>query len=117
MEKNYSQLDKEALAVVFATRKFHLYLYGQHIRLYTDHKPLLGLFGPTWAIPQMVSARMQCWTLSMAALEYDLHYRPGPENANTDGLSRLSLPTVPVQLPVQGEVVPMRDAYCGAHVW
>ena len=103
--ENYSQLDKEALAVVFATRKFHMYLYGQRFRLYTDHKPLLGLFGPKRAILQMASARMQRWILSMASLEYDLHYCTGSENANADRLSQLPLPTAPVEVQVPGEVV------------
>ena len=120
-EKNYSQLDTDAPAVVFATRKFHLYLCDQHFRLYTDHKPQLGLFGPTRAIPQMASVRMHCWILSMATLEYDLHYRPRPENANADGLSRLPLPTAPVELPVLGEVVFLIEHVDStldvAHIW
>ena len=42
-EKNYSQLDKEAAAVMFGVRKFHTYLYGRRFKIYTDHKTLLGL--------------------------------------------------------------------------
>ena len=49
-EKNYSQLDREVLAVVFAVKKFHLYSCGRHFRLETDHKLLLGLFGEGKAI-------------------------------------------------------------------
>ena len=40
-EKNYSQLDKEGLAVVFAVKKFHQYLFGRRFSIFTDHKPLL----------------------------------------------------------------------------
>lgn len=35
-EKNYGQVEREALAIVFAMRKFHKYLYGQKFSIYTD---------------------------------------------------------------------------------
>lgn len=43
-EKRYSQLEKEGLAVVFAVKRFHQYLYCRPFTIYTDHKPLMGLF-------------------------------------------------------------------------
>lgn len=43
-EKGYSQLDKEGLAIVFAVKHFHQYLYGRVFKIYTDHKPLMSLF-------------------------------------------------------------------------
>ena len=37
-ERNYSQLEKEALALVYALRQFHYYLWGQsNFKLVTDH--------------------------------------------------------------------------------
>ena len=65
-EKNYSQIDKEALAVVFGVKKPHQYLYGSLFTLYTDHKPLLGYFKENKKIPVISSARIQRWVVILS---------------------------------------------------
>lgn len=104
-ERNYGHLDKEALAVVFAVKKFHQFLFGRHFKIYTDHKPLLGLLNPERATPLMASSRMQRWALTLLAYEYELFYRPGEQNANADALSRLPLPDLPETTPIPGDIV------------
>ena len=65
-EKNYSQLEKEGLAIIFGVKKLHQYLYGHKFVIYTDHKPLLGLSKPDRATPTMAAARIQRWALILA---------------------------------------------------
>ena len=73
-EKNYSQLDKEACAVLFGVTKFHQFVYGRPFVIKTDHKPLLGLLSPDKALPQSVSPRLLRWRLQLGGYQYQLRY-------------------------------------------
>ena len=88
-ERNYSQLEKEALAMVYALKQFHFYLWGQKFTLVTDHKPLLGLFGPNKSISPMASGRIQRWSLILQAYSFSLVHRSGALLGTADALSRL----------------------------
>jgi len=87
-ERNYSQIEKEGLAIVYAVKKLHQYLYGRHFNLITDHKPLLGILSENKAIPSMTAARIQRWAIILSAYNYTLQYRTGIENGNADFASR-----------------------------
>lgn len=91
-ERRYAQIDKEALAIMFGLKKFRQYLLGRKFSICTDHKPLLGIFGREKPIPDLVSARMLRWALTLNTFDYTLCYRPGKEMGNVDSLSRWPTP-------------------------
>ena len=90
-EKGYSQLDKEALAVIFGVKRFHSYLWGRQFTILTVHKPLERILGPKTAVPTLAAQRLQRWAITLSAFNYDLKFIPSKENATADALSRLPL--------------------------
>ena len=98
-EKNYSQIKKEALSLIFGLRKFHQYMYARNFTTVTDHKPLLAILGPKKNIPALAAARMQRWALLLLAYNYKLEYHPTQAHGNADGLSRLPVAQVSAGQP------------------
>ena len=58
-EQRYSQTEREALAV---SEHFHLYIYGKPVNIYTDHKPLVAIYGNATSKPP---ARIERWALRL----------------------------------------------------
>ncbi|XP_055381628.1 uncharacterized protein K02A2.6-like [Condylostylus longicornis] len=85
-EINYPQIDKEFLAVVYACKKFHNYIYGRKIEIITDHKPLLGIMAKKYySIP---SPRLQRLKLKLEKYNLNFRYCPGKYMFIADFLSR-----------------------------
>ena len=91
-EKNYAQIHKEALALIWGVKKFHCYLYGRKFFLVTDHQPLLTIFGPKKGIPATTAARLQRYALFFQGYEYEIEYKNSKSHANPDARSRLPCP-------------------------
>ena len=92
-EHNYTQIQKEALSLIYAVQKFHQYLCGQSFVLVTDHKPLTTILGHKAGMPSLAASQLQRWALILSAYSYTIEFRSTKQHANADGLSRLPLGT------------------------
>ena len=86
-EKNYAQIEKEALAIIFGIKKFHQYVYGRKFKLLTDHKPLTTILSPKASLPALVAAWLQRWAIILSAYQYEVEFRPTQQHGNPNGLS------------------------------
>lgn len=93
-EQKYSQFEKEGLALVFAVKKFHKYVYGRPFTLITDHHPLITLLGPKHHTTGIATARIHRWRLLLAEYSFTIKYQKGSSIADADALSRPPLRTM-----------------------
>lgn len=89
-QKKYPILHLEALALVCTIKKFHKYLYGQKFTVFTDHKPLVGIFGKEGKHSIFVT-RLQRYILELSVYDFEIQYRPSAKMGNADFCSRFPL--------------------------
>ncbi|XP_037942535.1 uncharacterized protein K02A2.6-like [Teleopsis dalmanni] len=85
----YSQIEKEALSIIFGVTRFHQYLFGHKFILVTDHKPLVSIFSPDKNLPSMSTHRLQRWAIILMSYQFEIQYRRTADHSNADALSRL----------------------------
>ena len=92
-EKNYAQLETEALLLVYGVRKFHQYLYGRRFTLITDYM-LTTILGHKKGIHvlSLAAAHLQCWAILLSAYDYAIQYKSTNNHCNAESLSGLPLP-------------------------
>ena len=88
-ERNYAQIEKELLAIVFACKRFDQFIVGnKEIQVRTDHKPLENIFRK----PILnASKRIQVMLLILQRYNLKVGYVPGRELLIPDTLSRAPL--------------------------
>ena len=82
-ERNYSVIEKECLAIVWAVRKYELYLQGVKFVLQTDHHPLRYLDSA-----KFLNTRVMRWALFLQNFNMRIDAIPGKLNIGADFLSR-----------------------------
>ncbi|EPB65777.1 hypothetical protein ANCCEY_15154 [Ancylostoma ceylanicum] len=86
-ERNYHVTDQEGLAVVYALKKFHYFIYGVHTIVRTDHATLTSLFKR-----KNVSTRVLRWALEIQRYDLTIEHVKGAANCVADALSRGVVP-------------------------
>ena len=88
-ERRYSQIEKETLAVVYASEKFNQFVYGRRFLVESDHKPLQSIFKRNI---NKAPPRIQRLLLRLQKYDIDLIFSPGNSIPVPDALSRAHLP-------------------------
>ena len=84
-EQNYPTHDLELVAIVFALKIWHHYLYGEQFEEFLDHKSMKYIFRQ-----RDLNMRQHKWMEYLEDYDFTLHYHPGKANVVADVLSRKS---------------------------
>ena len=84
-EQSYPTLDMELVAIVFALKIWHHYLYGEQFEVFSDHKSLKYIF-----TQRDLNMRQRRWMENLKDYDFTLHYHPSKANVVVDALNRKS---------------------------
>ena len=87
-QRNYTVRDREALALVLATRAFKIYLSSEPTVVFTDHEPLQ--FINSMAISNQ---RLLRWAMELQQLQLEISRVKGKDNILADYLSKPAMLT------------------------
>ena len=82
-ERNYSTMEKECLAALYAMKHFRPYLKSKKFTLQSDNEPLHYMHNRTDP-----GARLLRWMFKFTDYQYVFKYKAGKLNTNADALSR-----------------------------
>lgn len=110
-EDDYSAIEKELLAIDWATKYFRPYLFGRKFTLYTDHQPL------TYALNlKTPNSKLVKWRLRLSEFNFDVEYKPGKQNVVADAWSRIPSENVELNINEEMSESPADDSSDGSSV-
>lgn len=84
-ETNYSVIEKECLALIWAVKKFQQYLYGVEFTLQTDHQPLIYINSAKYE-----NSRVMRWALVLQSYRIRMESIRGVDCIGADYMSRMN---------------------------
>ena len=75
-ERNYAQIEKDILAIVFGMEKFNHFTYGRKVTVVSDHKPLETIHKKLLA---SAPKRLQGMLLHLQRYEFNIVYKQGKD--------------------------------------
>ncbi|GFT36785.1 uncharacterized protein K02A2.6 [Nephila pilipes] len=84
-KKNYAQIEKELLVIVFSFEKYHNFVYGRKDAIQSDHKLLMAIVKKPM---HKISSRMQRMILKLLHYDFEINYVPRNQMFLADILSR-----------------------------
>jgi transposase InsO family protein len=94
-ERNYSTIERELLAIVWAVQRWRSYLFGKRFTLFTDHAPLQfrrALVNP--------NSRLTRWALILTEYDFEITHVKGELNVVADALSRSEDAESPTEMDI-----------------
>ena len=84
-ENNYSVIELECLAIVWAVKKLQRYLLGRNFKILVDHRPLLK-----FNVSNVNNNRINKYAMYLSDYQFQIVTIRGTDNHIPDILSRLS---------------------------
>ena len=98
-ETHYAQIEKEALALTWACKRFSMYLPGRFFLLETDHKPLISLLSTKNL--ENLPPRILQFRLHMMRHNFSIVHVPGKALITADNLPYFLIQLIPLTFKSQ----------------